>query len=246
MLHHLRLCLATGGYTCRFTENPPTPVSQDQISPQLPLNTITDLLITCIDSVGPSGWISAIAAPHATATSVEDLAVATEMNLIEEMKSEVSATLAGIEEATYLKGILREYIRSSSKAVSSLATTNASKGEMAIAGGDDENVNVPAAKTTTPTPLPTPAIQYERLNGADLIIFGSSANGPDGDGIAADDNDIRNTMLPLSLGGAPTTDLGSRTKMKKSTGEVKPMSAREIGYLRRKAVGDYSFERLIL
>ena len=51
-------------------------------------------------------------------------------------------------------------------------------------------------------------------------------------------------MLPLSL-KAPSADV-EKTKVKQSTGEVRTRSNREIGYLRRKAVGKYAFERLIV
>lgn len=51
-------------------------------------------------------------------------------------------------------------------------------------------------------------------------------------------------MLPLSL--KPASMDVSRTNLKKSTGEVKARNSREIGYLHRKAVGKYSFEKLVV
>ncbi|KAJ6183913.1 hypothetical protein N7519_005214 [Penicillium mononematosum] len=222
MVHHLRLSLATGGYTSRFTENPPTPITLDQITPTLSLNVIVDLITASVDAVGPSGWISAIpaAADFEDSDSVT-AAASREMELIADMKSEVSAALAGVEEATYLKGVLCEYLRFADQ-VSTPATTS----EDALAKMDAEAA-------------PSHLVRYEKLNGADLMVFTRPGEGEDGY-----DGDAGGKMLPLSLKAA-STDV-SRTKTKKSTGEVKNRSSREIGYLRRKAVGKYSFERLII
>ncbi|GAQ06051.1 hypothetical protein ALT_3372 [Aspergillus lentulus] len=213
IVHHLRLCLATGGYTSRFTENPPSPFSPEQTTPSLSLDTITNLLNAAVDAIGPSGWISAAGIDDA---STRDL------DLIADMKSEISAALAGVEEATYLKGILREYLRFTN----SFAHLSA-KGET----GD-------VAKQAKSQKTSSGLVRYEKLNGADLMVFGL----PEGD--EGYDIDASGKMLPLSL-KAPTTDV-SKTKVKKSTGEVKTRSSREIGYLRRKAAGKYSFERLLV
>jgi hypothetical protein len=213
IVHHLRLCLATGGYTSRFTENPPSPFSPEQTTPSLSLDTITNLLNAAVDAIGPSGWISAAGLDDA---STRDL------DLIADMKSEISAALAGVEEATYLKGILREYLRFTNS-----FTHPSAKGKM----GD---VATQAESQETSSGL----VRYEKLNGADLMVFGL----PEGD--EGYDIDASGKMLPLSL-KAPTTDV-SKTKVKKSTGEVKTRSSREIGYLRRKAAGKYSFEKLLV
>ena len=253
VLHHLRLCLATGGYTSRFTERTPIPVSFDQTSPQLPLNTITDLLNASVDSIGPPGWISAIPSRSAATIPFEDLTAATDVDLIEEIKSEVSATLAGVEEAIYLKNILREYIRYSGKAVSSLSTSSEAMkgGETAVAGGGSggdsggDKVGASTAVGETSAPSSPPSVQYENIGGAKLVIFPSSSDGA-GSELSADDPSIHAKMLPLSLNAISSTQLPSTTKIKKSTGEVQERTAREMGYLRRKAVGRYSFGRLIL
>lgn len=244
ILHHLRLCLATGGYTSRFTEHPPTPVSPDQISPPLSLDTITDLLIASVDSIGPSGWISA-----ASLTDIAGITAAQEFDLIGEMKSEISAALAGVEEAMYLKGILREYIRFGEKVVSS---SNKDGDDNASATATDgASMNVAETSTTTAqvtVQTPIPKIRHERLNGADLIVFSAPSDGTDSYYYNSneDEADARNKMLPLSLTPPSAATDVSKTKVKKSTGEVKQRSTREIGYLRRKAVGKYSFERLIV
>ncbi|KAK9597015.1 hypothetical protein V6Z92_003472 [Aspergillus fumigatus] len=213
IVHHLRLCLATGGYTSRFTENPPSPFSPEQTTPSLSLDTIINLLNAVVDAIGPSGWI--------TAAGIDD-ASTRDLDLIADMKSEISAALAGVEEATYLKGILREYLRFANSFTHSSAT------------GKTGDVAKQAASQETSSGL----VRCEKLNGADLMVFGL----PEGD--EGYDIDASGKLLPLSL-KAPTTDV-SKTKVKKSTGEVKTRSSREIGYLRRKAAGKYSFERLLV
>lgn len=221
MVHHLRLSLATGGYTSRCTENPPTPITLDQITPTLPLKTIVDLMTASVDAVGPSGWISAI--PAVGDLDSDSEAASREMELIADMKSEVSAALAGVEEAAYLKGVLREYLRFADQ----VSTPPTAKGD-AIAGADKETA-------TSASHL----VRHEKLNGADLMVFTRPGEGEDGY-----DGDASGKMLPLSLKPA-STDV-SKTKVNKATGESKSRTSREIGYLRRKAVGKYSFERLFV
>jgi hypothetical protein len=225
MVHHLRLSLATGGYTSRFSENPPTPITLDQITPSLSLNTIVDLITASVDAVGPSGWISAL--PNANDLDDDpDSAIASasrEMELISDMKSEVSAALAGVEEATYLKGILREYLRFADQVADASATSTD-----AVAKTDDSVIHAPSH-----------LIRYEKLNGADLMVFTRPEEGEEGF-----DGDASGKILPLSL-KPPSADV-SRTKILNSTGEIKARTSREVGYLRRKAAGKYSFERLVI
>lgn len=222
MVHHLRLSLATGGYTSRCTENPPTPITLDQITPTLSLKTIVDLMTASVDAVGPSGWISAIPAVDELNGDAE--AASREMELIADMKSEVSAALAGVEEATYLKGVLREYLRFADQVTSPAIATGD-----AIAKVDNDAAN----------PASSHLVRYEKLNGADLMVFSRPGEGENGF-----DGDASGKMLPLSL--KPASSNVSRAKVSKSTGESKSRSTREIGYLRRKAAGKYSFERLLV
>ncbi|KAL4786948.1 hypothetical protein BJX76DRAFT_320156 [Aspergillus varians] len=222
-IHHLRLSLATGGHTTRFTETPPTPITPHLTSPPLPLQTIIVLLNAAVDAIGPSGWVSISPAdfhPEPEAAGLRDTA------LIAEMKSEVSAALAGVEEATALSGILREYLRyaKSVDADSSLTSTS-----NALATTDD-SARLPAVSST--------AIRHEKLNGADLLVFGAQ----DGDAVDGD-GDASGKLLPLSLKAGKGV---SRTKVLKGSGKVVQRSKREMGYLRRKAVGKYTFERLVV
>jgi hypothetical protein len=145
------------------------------------------------------------------------------MELISDMKSEVSAALAGVEEATYLKGILREYLRFADQVADASATSTD-----AVAKTDD-----------SVTHAPSHLIRYEKLNGADLMVFTRPEEGEEGF-----DGDASGKILPLSL-KPPSADV-SRTKVLNSTGEIKARTSREVGYLRRKAAGKYSFERLVI
>ena len=212
LIHHLRISLATGGFTSRFTENPPTPISPHQTTPSLSLDTITDMLTAAVDAIGPSGWISAVDDQQQQGSG-----------LISDMKLEISAALAGVQEATYLKGVLREYLRFTESATKS--TTNKANNK--------SNKSTAVAKTNTEEE--SSHIRHEKLNGADLLVFTTAG---------AEEEDGSDKMLPLSL-KAPSADV-EKTKVKQSTGEVRTRSNREIGYLRRKAVGKYAFERLIV
>ncbi|PYH45600.1 uncharacterized protein BP01DRAFT_318938 [Aspergillus saccharolyticus JOP 1030-1] len=231
MIHHLRLCLATSGHTTRFTENPPTPISADQTNPPLSLDTITTCLNAAIDAIGPSGWIAAGAGAGA-AEGPES----SSQDLIADIKSEISAALAGVEEATYLTGILREYLRYTNS-VKATATASTADSSSALLPASAAAAAATATAADEHQPLSNTNIRYEKLNGADLVVFGPV---DDEEGTA----DASGKLLPLSL-KAPVTDV-SKTKVKKETGEVKNRSSREIGYLRRKAVGKYSFERLFV
>ncbi|QSS65383.1 hypothetical protein I7I51_06225 [Histoplasma capsulatum] len=234
IIHHLRHSLATGGYTSRFMEQSEGPLSSDPKIPTLNLSTMVNVLTACIDAIGPSGWISAAAFAGA-----ED----SEASLIADMKSEISAVLVGIEEATYLKGIVREFVR-----YAETATVGA--------GSGNRNNKENQADRTSPTlPRGSRLKRKERHNGAEILIYDTD-NVTVAEGLLNSDTQ----MLPLSLkrvqvaggagiAGTSTTMVGeevSRTKIRKMTGEVVARTEREIGYLRRKAVGKYSFERIVV
>ncbi|KAL4931893.1 uncharacterized protein BDV17DRAFT_255572 [Aspergillus undulatus] len=219
-IHHLRLSLATGGHTTRFTETPPTPISPHLTSPALSLPVIADLLNAAVDAIGPSGWVSINPGDYNTLSESEAGGLR-DIALIAEMKSEIAAALAGVEESTLLSGILREYLRYAKSVDSNTTHTHLTTST------DDSN-----------HPSTSTSVRHEKLNGADLHVFG--ANDEDGDGA---DGDASCKLLPLSLKAAKDV---SRTKVLKGSGKVVQRSKREIGYLRRKAVGKYTFERLVV
>lgn len=213
IIHHLRHSLAISGYTSRFIEaNPALP------SVQLSLSAIVDTLVACIDAIGPTGWISA-----AGFAGTDDSGA----TLIADMKSEISSALAGVEETTYLKGILREFIRYSETVI----------------GRESEGRNGNKAQDqVAATPGGGKLKRKERHNGAEILIYDDYHNA---DAIGSDSR-----ALPLSLKKTTAVQDGdeevSRTKIRKATGEVKSRSNREMGYLKRKAVGKYSFEQIII
>ncbi|KMU85820.1 hypothetical protein CIHG_03348 [Coccidioides immitis H538.4] len=219
IIHHLRHSLAAGGYTSRFTEDPPPAFSSSKI-PRLPLSAIVELLNACIDAVGPSGWVSAAGFAGGEGS---------EASLIADMKSEVSAALAGVEEATYLKGILREFIRCCETA-KKITQPKAEQRNKKDKVSSSEEVGWRVKRT-------------ERVNGAQILVYDDVA---DSSGLLNTDSKI----LPLSLKMTAASDMAaeepSKTKVIKSTGEVKKRSQRDLSYLKGKAVGKYSFERIIV
>ncbi|EFW19567.1 hypothetical protein D8B26_007777 [Coccidioides posadasii str. Silveira] len=219
IIHHLRHSLAAGGYTSRFTEDPPPAFSSSKI-PRLPLSAIVELLNACMDAVGPSGWVSAAGFAGGEGS---------EASLIADMKSEVSAALAGVEEATYLKGILREFIRCCETA-KKITQPKAEQRNKKDKVSSSEEVGWRVKRT-------------ERVNGAQILVYDDVA---DSSGLLNTDSKI----LPLSLKLTTASDMAaeepSKTKVIKSTGEVKKRSQRDLSYLKGKAVGKYSFERIIV
>lgn len=227
IINHLRHSLAIGGYILRFTEEQQPPESPHKKIPPLSLPVIIDLLNATINAIGPSGWISAAGFASNQGS---------EATLVADMKTEVSAVLAGVEEATYLKGILREFIRCSETATGTQSASSVSRAR--------------ALANNAPQQTTAGIKRKERHNGAEIEIYDQ----PNQTGGGAASSDVR--ALPLSLklsedqdrdgvtGGASAEP--SKIKVLKSTGEVKTRSSREVNYLRRKAVGKYSFERIIV
>ncbi|PGH13857.1 hypothetical protein AJ79_03425 [Helicocarpus griseus UAMH5409] len=252
IIHHLRHSLATGGYTSRFIEQSQTSHSSGPKIPPLNLATMVDILTACIDAIGPSGWISAAAFAGA-----ED----SEACLIADMKSEISAALVGVEEATYLKGILREFVRYAETATTSTTSTANTVSNVPVDAANDGQ-NTAVTDVTDPSVARGSRLKRkERHNGAEILIYDTEDVHGAGGTFVSDTQ-----MLPLSLKRVPGQGVGgvsaaaggaavgadatagdevSRKKIRK-TGEVVQRSEREMGYLRRKAVGKYSFERIIV
>lgn len=107
LIQFLRQQLFLGGYTTSFRAQPlPSPPAspsateavQHSAKPQhLDLSAIVKPLSCCIDALGPSSVLTN-----------EDNFV---QSLITDLRSEISSALEGVEEATYLQGILREVWR---------------------------------------------------------------------------------------------------------------------------------------
>ncbi|GAM34629.1 hypothetical protein TCE0_015r02325 [Talaromyces pinophilus] len=219
IVHHLRVSLATGGYTARFTEEPPIPLEAIKAAPPLSLEAIIDLMNASVDAIGPSGWISAVEFAGAAVNEAE---------MISHMQSEISAALAGIEEAAYMKGIVGEFIRYGTRVANSSSTTTPATTATITMGGTETN-----GEYTEITNNGTRARinrEYDAYGKLWETYTFPKAGEEDG------------KMLPLSL-NTPDSDV-SRTKIQKSTGEVKQRTKREIAYLQRQAVPDYSVVRI--
>ncbi|KAF6222343.1 hypothetical protein HO133_001429 [Letharia lupina] len=150
---------------------------------------LAHLLNSVIDGLGTGGWI--LGSPM-----TDDLTETADT--IAYMKAEISAALEGIEEATYLKGML---------------------GEILLCGKDSLNSSVtqPRSNEAQPTALPTKPVT-----------------------IALDEEDSQ--LLPLGLKPAPVV---STTKVG-AGGELIKRSRRDIGRLKSKMVGKYSFDRVMI
>jgi len=105
LIYLLRFELAKGSWTSRYLDLEQAEILEDD--PEIPNNTIiliTSLLNNCIDAIGAGGWLSG------DARLVNDDHFESE-ELIASLKLEVSAALEGVEEATYLKGLISAIVR---------------------------------------------------------------------------------------------------------------------------------------
>ena len=99
LVQFLRQQLFRGGYTSSFSSF--SWVSEDEV---LSLRNTVLILSGCIDAIGPRGFLDS--------TTDQGLW----QGLVPDLKTEISLALAGIEEATYLKGVLQEMVRYGSAA----------------------------------------------------------------------------------------------------------------------------------
>ncbi|QGA14247.1 hypothetical protein EYB26_001900 [Talaromyces marneffei] len=221
IVHHLRVSLATGGYTARFTEEPPLPLEAIKAAPPLSLKAIIDLMNASVDAIGPSGWISAVEFAGAAVNEAE---------MISHMQSEISAALAGIEEAAYMKGIVGEFIRYGARVAKSSSTSTTTPATTATITMGAEDINGEYTEITNNGTRARINREYDTYGKLWETYTFPKAGEEDG------------KMLPLSL-DTPDSEV-SRTKIQKSTGEIKQRTKREIAYLQRQAVPDYSVVKI--
>ncbi|KZL82991.1 hypothetical protein CI238_01966 [Colletotrichum incanum] len=103
LIHLLRVQLIGSAWTSRYVDS--TNFDKDEATrapPDGAISLIAELLSRCIDSVGPSGWLT-------NGTSLGDRADAADF--ITALKLEVSAALEGLNEAVYLDGIVGEAVQ---------------------------------------------------------------------------------------------------------------------------------------
>ncbi|SLM36424.1 hypothetical protein LPUS_05981 [Lasallia pustulata] len=187
LVHLLRMELARSGWLSHYMDDEYAPiVSEDQAEDKLSI--LAKVLNCVVDAIGTGGWIAGNA-------SAGDL-METEDTIIY-MKAEVSAALEGIEEATYMKGLL---------------------GEILLFGK--------SVSTQPKPPKVSDASQIPHKVKPITIPLGS----------------IQENILPLGLKapqGVSQTKVGAG-------GEIQERSKRDIGRLKSKMVGKYSFERIII
>lgn len=104
LIYLLRFELARGAWTSRYLDGDQLDQVEEGAIADNSIILISSLLNNCIDSIGAGGWISGDARLiNGDPFEAEEL--------IASLKLEVSAALEGIEEATYLKGLISEMIR---------------------------------------------------------------------------------------------------------------------------------------
>jgi hypothetical protein len=111
LIQFLRQQLFRSGYTCSFPSSPG--VSESGV---LSIEATAWALSSCIDALGPLGFLGSASDEHFW------------QGLVPDLKTEISVALAGIEEAVYLKGILQEMVRYGNAATRTpVLPTNTSK-----------------------------------------------------------------------------------------------------------------------
>ncbi|WQF75066.1 hypothetical protein CDEST_00080 [Colletotrichum destructivum] len=104
LIHLLRVQLIGSAWTSRYVDT--TNFDKDEAArapPDGAISLIAELLSRCIDSVGPSGWLT-----NGTSSSGDRADAA---DFITALKLEVSAALEGLNEAVYLDGIVGEAVQ---------------------------------------------------------------------------------------------------------------------------------------
>jgi hypothetical protein len=102
LIHILRIELADGGWTSRYIDVGPNASPYDSGEPSdRAIGVIASILGSAVDAMGMSGWLSASASDPID--SVDELLLS--------LRAEISATLEGVHEATFLTGVLSEFLR---------------------------------------------------------------------------------------------------------------------------------------
>lgn len=96
----LRTALAQGLWLLPYVEDNLEPLRNDK-SDNGQISIIAKLLNCVIDSIGTGGWILGSSSTHDLSETADTIVC---------MKAEISAALEGIEEATYLRGLLGEIL----------------------------------------------------------------------------------------------------------------------------------------
>ncbi|KAI8174919.1 hypothetical protein K4K54_007629 [Colletotrichum sp. SAR 10_86] len=120
LIHLLRVQLIGSAWTSRYVDT--TNFDRDDASrapPDGAISLIAELLSRCIDSVGPSGWLT-------NGFSGEQADAA---DFITALKLEVSAALEGLEEAVTLGAFVGDAVQYGSTAASAAKSSSAARGQ---------------------------------------------------------------------------------------------------------------------
>ncbi len=104
LIYLLRFELARGAWTSRYLDTYEGDSAEDEHGQGNTILLLSGLLNSCVDAIGAGGWLSGDSM-LANGDHFES------EELIQSLKLEVSAALEGIEEASYLKGLLAEMVR---------------------------------------------------------------------------------------------------------------------------------------
>ena len=104
-IHHLRTELAGGGWLTLYSENLEMEDQHDELANQIAV--VARMLSCAIDALGTGAWLYG-----AKDLNLDDNSNADTVGF---MKAEVSAALEALEESTYLRGILQEFLSYSAR-----------------------------------------------------------------------------------------------------------------------------------
>ena len=190
----LRLSIARSGWLSPYDDDHTIPLPDNQNDNNNHLTHIAHLFTSVIDSIGTAGWL--LGTPSSTTDSLTETA-----DTISYMKAEISAALEGIEEATYLRGML---------------------GEMLLCA---KNTPPPSAAKENNV---KPATDHGAIKPVILSL-----------------NEEEERILPLGLKPIAASMVVSKTRIG-AGGEVVERSKRDVGRLKSRMVGRYSFERIVI
>jgi hypothetical protein len=136
LIYLLRFELARGSWTSKYLEGVQYENEEEGegASQANSIVLLTSLINSAIDAIGSGGWLSGDAALlNGDAFESEEL--------IESLKLEVSAALEGVEEATYLRGLVAEMVRYGETVVKTLPRSATDEGSGKRRKKDNRMVN---------------------------------------------------------------------------------------------------------
>jgi hypothetical protein len=100
LIHILRIQLADGGWTSRYVDAGPEQLDSDEPSSRA-ISVICNLLGCTVDAIGIGGWLMSTASDPLDAVD----------ELLASLRGEIATALEGVHEATFMSGLLGEFMR---------------------------------------------------------------------------------------------------------------------------------------